>query len=224
MIRIILDTVRRTVIKAENIEQDGDSYIATFRGIRRVIPADKVAYIENHAGAKGQADQEPPKPGLPNARPDAPGPVLSKAFEEAVRNNLAASAAAAQTPPLPEETSEPEESATVTVRLTGGLDAEHLIVCRRSDAESPTVTETMAQSIFEDANIKHSLQGHHVVGVFKEGGSVVLETKAKGPIRADSTAYATALEQIGSIAQSIKGMQGPDLRLGGLKPNENDSK
>lgn len=224
MKKLVLDTIRSKVIVADEVEHDGENYIAVRGSTRRIVPADKVAYIEDiDAEAVEHTPKERKKISIVNEespRP-APEPVLSKvaqqvklpsAFAAAVNNNLRNAP-----PPEPfDDSPSPESTAEIMVELIGSASGTFSVLTDPESYAADHVREKLVTNIFTNSDLKDSLKFHNVVGITKRGNLVTLDCRKKPPVQtADVNAsVASLVGNLFSLASPVAKL--PDLPIDGV--------
>jgi hypothetical protein len=213
MKKIVLDTQRSQIMIAESVSQDGDQYTVICSGQKRIIPALKIAYIE---------DCEESSETLPLPRKDTPTPPerqttilpvlgrqqndmpLSSAFAKAVEDKLRAAP-----PPDPYDDSTPKyKDHEIIVELAGSASGSYSIATDADSFKSEHVEEALVSDIFSNYPLKDSLKQHNVVGITKSGNLVTLDCRLKPPIQPQSVNSAMT-----GLVNNIIGLVSPTVKL-----------
>lgn len=215
MKRVVLDTQRRRVLRADTVTEDGDRYILTLDGKVTFVPVEKIAYVEdldtsdarlkedNSSAVRVEPRSAPPMPVAGPSPPAAPAlaPTFAAAVKEKLRN-------APPPDPFDDETADPSKDYQVMVELSGSAVGSYSIYTDHDNFLAEHVREGLVSDIFSNAELKDNLKTHNVVGITKSGNLVTLECRSKPPVHSQSPAAAVT-----SLVNNIVGLVSPTAKL-----------
>lgn len=196
MKKVVLDSKRKTSIFCDFLEEDGEYYTAITGKKYIRIPFSKVLYIEEvvesnltpMAITSGKKQNKEQRQNVVSGQ-NAPAPVLSASFQEAVKKNMS------------EDNVDADLYKSIDISVKGAVSAKFVISATAEEVASAETTPSIVNRLLSREDISAVLKDVRIVKFVKSGALIEIETKERDPVPQVNTpaAVTNLISSVGAL-------------------------